>query len=852
MSDYRLFFIADKNKSGLIEQIDNILVQLKNNTNKKLSNFLPEIPQELDLKLLILTTSFKDLEQKLDKTIQVLSSNNPFRFSPKDKIFITNSNLKPGKIVFLFPGFGSEFPEMLTETSSKFKVVSKWMNIFEKLYNRTDTDFLVNQYEWLASLLEKKEYGVAEGGPIGSIASLAFKDILHELNIKCDFMIGHSNGENAALISSGILNFDSESQFLKILRMLSEFPLPKNRDGSYLAVNNFSEKNLEELLIKFSNDVFLAMNNCPGQQVLYVKLAAQELVTKFIKEKYGLVFELLTDHPYHTKAFEESLDYLKPVYNQFKIKKGNIPVYSCVNASFFPDNEDEIRDLALRQWVEPVDFQKTIKTAYEQGARTFIEVGPNNRLSGFVNDSLKGKDFLMVNCSKENTSALDSILEMCAKLWVNKHNVDLSYFLKNVKSEPKEKKEITFSKTSNINEKIFEGHQKLMQQFLKVNDTVTKSFLNKLNIDSTEINNASILKEIDKLLLNGKYKKTKFGLEFFGTLDIAKHKLIKDHAMGGKLPVVPFTISLELLAEIGKLLIKPNNDCLSVFDCSGNSWLDFEKNSKDLKIIANWELNNKNEKIVVIEVYHITNKKDTKIPAFQGKVKTVLNFAEKPLIDLGKIKNKATISVPNFYKDHLFHGTCFKSIYKINFWNPNGVEALFKMPDLSGALERISSPEFVIPGPMLDSTGQLMAYWLYELGFQDYAIFPFHLGSFHQYRKFPSSGNLIICKAKIRKESTFIKGDFEFIDTNGNFLGELNDFRLRIFIHEWIPSLLMNRLDNVNLETLTADFLNEGGGIWKRILAKLKLNNEEYDYWLKSSENDQIKYLLELEMSKFN
>ena len=83
MSNYRLFFIADKNKSGLIGQINNTLVQLKNNTNKKFSDFLPEIPKELDIRLLILTTSFKDLEQKLEKTIKVLSSNSPFRFSPK-------------------------------------------------------------------------------------------------------------------------------------------------------------------------------------------------------------------------------------------------------------------------------------------------------------------------------------------------------------------------------------------------------------------------------------------------------------------------------------------------------------------------------------------------------------------------------------------------------------------------------------------------------------------------------------------------------------------------------------------------------------------------------------------------
>ena len=221
---------------------------------------------------------------------------------------------------------------------------------------------------------------------------------------------------------------------------------------------------------------------------------------------------------------------------------------------------------------------------------------------------------------------------------------------------------------------------------------------------------------------------------------------------------------------------------------------------------------------------------DSKIPAFQGKVKSIINTNKVSIIELGETKNSATISMSDFYKDHLFHGTCFKSMYRINYWNNQGVEAIFKMPDLSNGIEGISSPEFLIPGPMLDSTGQLIAYWLYEEGMKDYAIFPFYLGSFDQYSKFPSAGISILCRAKISKESSVITGNFEFIDSNGNCIGRLNNFRSKVFNNEWIPPLLMNRLSDGNAETLTAEFLNEGGGIWKKILGKLKLKNEEYTH----------------------
>ena len=60
----------------------------------------------------------------------------------------------------------------------------------------------------------------------------------------------------------------------------------------------------------------------------------------------------------------------------------------------------------------------------------------------------------------------------------------------------------------------------------------------------------------------------------------------------------------------------------------------------------------------------------------------------------------------------------------------------------------------------------------------------------------------------------------------------------------------MNQLNDGNPETLTADFLVEGGGIWKKIMGKLTLNNQEYDQWLKRSEADQINDLLDLELFK--
>lgn len=849
MINDRLFFIGGKNKSDIVVRLKSILKEL-NTTTRSLSDFLQEAPHNASgIRLLILVSSTQVLKEKIEKSIEILLSDQPYRVPPKEKIFITNTKVESGKTLFLFPGFGSEFPSMLTGIDSKFDCFSVWEDIFKQLLQIEDDKLDLAQTDWLEVQLQKKKIGISEAGTIGSVASLVFHDILNELGIKCEAMVGHSNGENAALISSGLLSYGTRSNLVEILQSLSRFPEQAEKDGTYLLVSNFSRKNSEILLESFPKRIQLAMMNCPGQQVYYVKTIIIDSVKDFIKKRFGLAFELMTDHPYHTTFFQNSLNYLKPLYSRFKPNSTNIPVYSCVTSSKFPSDEKAVKELAIRQWVETVDFQKTIENAYEDGFRTFIEVGPNNKLSGFVLNTLKGKNVLVANCSKEGVNVIDSIFEMCAKLWVNFRLVDLSAFSPLFTEQIQNSQETTRNRDTETLEQIYVAQQDLMKKFLYVNERITKSYINHLS----EIQKKNLVaKKIEKrshLLLNGTIEKSNTSLEYNGYLDIDKHNLIKDHSMGGVLPVLPFTMSLELLAEIGSEFEETTSKIIGLTDVKANKWFDFEQSRIPLKILAT-KGKKPEESTISIEVYKTLDSQKS-IPAFQGKVAfNSVNQKAKAELTIEGIRNQPTVSISDFYKFHLFHGTCFTSIYKIEYWTEKGVKSQFKMPDLSKAISHTKSVNFVIPGPMLDSTGQLMAYWLYEMGLSDYAVFPFLLGKFEQYERFPDSGTLITCRAKIKLESSVVNGDFEFQDLQGNVLGRLIDFKLRFYNHKWIPILLMNNFKNANPTSLDSNFLTSTGGIWKKILAKLQLNTDQYKSWTNKPEAEQIEYLLDILQEK--
>jgi len=839
MTSKRLFFIEDKNWSTLIYKLEHTLINISK--NKVCGNLLkPKNSTNSGIRIVIYSTR-QNLEKKIRKAITLLKTESPQKFFLKEKIFITDSNFTPGKTLFLFPGFGSEFPSMLNGVLGNFDFIEYWTDILKELifHNKNETPQNSN---WVEEQLILKKFGVSESGPIGSITSLIFNEILKKLNVNCDAILGHSNGENTALISSGLFSYGSRNNLIDILKLLSNFPEQIDKEGKYLILSNFSKKDLEHLMQAFPDKVCLAMNNCPGQQVIFVTEDIQDKAVKFIKKRFGLAFELYTDYPYHTQFFKPLLDYLKPLYSRFEIKKVHIPVYSCVNSSLFPPERNNILDLALKQWVETVDFKKTIETAYHDGFRTFIEVGPNNKLSGFVANTLKGKNVLITHCSKEGIPVLDSLAEMCAQLWVNHHQVDLSYFIpnqNNVKTESATLNNIT-------KEKIYIAHQELMKNFISTNQKITESFLRIKNFSNKkETSQQFKIEKRHELLLNGSLKKSEDKVEFQGVLDIRQHLLIKDHSMGGVLPVLPFTMSLELLAEIAREFNDIENENLIIYNVNASKWFDFEENTLKLKAVANLKLIETKEPFIEIRVFNIKNGEENKSPAFSGYLKNGSNaINDESILHLEAVKRKPTISENDFYKYHLFHGKSFKGIHKIKFWNNTGVVAEFKMPDLSKALKDNTSPDFIIPGPLLDSTGQLMAYWLYELGFKNYAIFPFQLEKFEQYQQFPGPGNVIICMAQIFKASSIVKGSFEFKDLNGNLLGRLINFSTRFFENAWVPHLLMNDFNDIDANALGTEFLYAGGGIWRKILAKIKLNEREYKIWQQKSENEQIDSLL--------
>src|SRR5262249_51028036 len=97
-------------------------------------------------------------------------------------------------------------------------------------------------------------------------------------------------------------------------------------------------------------------------------------------------------------------------------------------ADVYPNRPDEARNLLAGQLAQPVAFVDEIENMYKSGARTFLEVGPGNKLARLVDTILEGRgqSTLALDSSSEQRSGISDLARVLSQLAVLGHAVDLT------------------------------------------------------------------------------------------------------------------------------------------------------------------------------------------------------------------------------------------------------------------------------------------------------------------------------------------------------------------------------------------------------------------------------------------
>ena len=129
----------------------------------------------------------------------------------------------------------------------------------------------------------------------------------------------------------------------------------------------------------------------------------------------------------HAKAFVPYAEEWRKLHSR-KVKKPSFEVRfyaNAINDAFHP-TRDSIADMLTQQASEMIDFPATIRKAYEDGVRTFIELGPRDSLTQSIGKILGDQPHLALAMDRIETSDIEQVAQVAAQLFAAGYDVDMA------------------------------------------------------------------------------------------------------------------------------------------------------------------------------------------------------------------------------------------------------------------------------------------------------------------------------------------------------------------------------------------------------------------------------------------
>jgi acyl transferase domain-containing protein/phosphopantetheinyl transferase/acyl carrier protein len=388
--------------------------------------------RERTLRLAVVAWSPEDLDRKLVHARSRLAREDCARIKDVSGIYFFREPLaRAGKVAFLFPGEGAQYPNMLGDLCLAFPQVGDAFDQADRVFHENGRSYVPSQVVFPPPL-DSHLQGPALWDLECAVASVfaanrGLAALLGRLAIEPDVVAGHSSGEYSALLQSRAITFESEDELLQNIRVLNELCASAERrvPPATLVTAGAVRPGLLEETLSAHPTLRLAIDNCPHQVVLCGPEAAAQAAMGLLRQRGAICSVLPFGRAYHTPEFGPVADEVERCYDRLRIVAPRIPVYSCMTAAPFPSDPREIRRLAVGQWTSPVRFRETIEAMHAGGVRVFVEVGSRGMLTGFVEDTLRGKAFAAVPVNVTQRSGVAQLMHALAQLAAHGVSMDL-------------------------------------------------------------------------------------------------------------------------------------------------------------------------------------------------------------------------------------------------------------------------------------------------------------------------------------------------------------------------------------------------------------------------------------------
>lgn len=284
------------------------------------------------------------------------------------------------KKAYVFPGQGSQFPGMgktIYESSARARAM---MEKADEILGFRITDIMFSGSEE-----ELRRTDVTQ--PAIFIHSCALA-LCSELDAP-DMVAGHSLGEFSALAACGAVSFEDGLR-LVALRASEMQKCCEKISGGMAAVIGLPAERIEEICAEVTADpscggtVVPANYNSDAQIVISGEKAAVEAACARLKDAGARrALPLAVGGAFHSPLMEDARIELAKAIDSTPFSAPACPIYQNVSATAESDPA-RIKSNLLAQLTSPVRWTQSVRAMLEDGAGSFLEIGPGAVLQGLV------------------------------------------------------------------------------------------------------------------------------------------------------------------------------------------------------------------------------------------------------------------------------------------------------------------------------------------------------------------------------------------------------------------------------------------------------------------------------------
>ena len=299
---------------------------------------------------------------------------------------------------FVFPGQGSQSPGMGKELAENYAAARQ---VFEEADEALGFAISRLCFDGPAEDLQLTE----NTQPAILTVSVAAYRAMREAGIGPPaFVAGHSLGEYSALVAAGALSLPDAVRTVRARGRYMQEAVPVGT-GAMAAVIGGELGDIERICTAARNDQVcsIANFNSPNQAVIAGNTEAVNRAVELLSGVAKRVIKLKVSAPFHCALMKPAQDKLALDLESLKFSEPETPVVTNVDARATTAS-DELRDALVRQVSAPVRWVESMQLLIEQGAGTFIEVGPGKVLSGLMRQI--SRDVKMLNV--EDAASLET------------------------------------------------------------------------------------------------------------------------------------------------------------------------------------------------------------------------------------------------------------------------------------------------------------------------------------------------------------------------------------------------------------------------------------------------------------